>query len=826
MFESLNVSPALSRREQGWWAPSTGQAWLDILIFFFCYYLAAIISLALSTGPQHVSAWWLPNSLLLAAVLLWPTGRIGFALAAGLAAQILAESAHGIPAGLSCTFYLANITQAIIAGGVLRLITRSGCFDTLRGTVAYIGVAAVAAPAIAAIPAAFMIRHADPVASFWTAWNNWRMYGMTTHIAATPLLLTLLTPAARFPRRITGKTFVEGGVLAASVLAVGLGVFRLSEHIISGFPPILYAPLAVLIWAATRFGPRGASAAIFTLSSVALWNTLTLHGPFASETLPPDILSLQYSLLFMALPALLVAALTLQGRQASAALADNRLRLQMILDNAPFGVHTYTLEPDGRLIFAGGNRSAERILNFENRQFVGKPLEEAFPALAGTDIPREYRRVATTGHPFMLDQFSYDAGGISGVFEVNAVQTAPNCVSVFFRDISERKKAEEQKAAVERQLLQAQKIDSLGNLAGGMAHDFNNLLTIIGGFAELAMMQIDPGLPPAAPLREVLTAVERARDLTRRILAFSRNQVLEVRVHNLNREIEIWRRLLTRLIGEHIEIVLRLEGNLANVRADAGQLQHVVFNLAVNARDAMPTGGKLTIETSNLSVPPANCGLPPSPCVLLSVSDTGTGMTPETLRHAFEPFFTTKPPGKGTGLGLATAFGIIKQHGGHMDVFSSPGNGATFRIYLPACDETETASSPRVSSLTEAVPNTTILVADDEAMVRELIRNILRDAGYRVIVATSASDALRIASDRSLEIHLLLTDMVMPEMNGRELHRRVYEMRPGLPAIFISGYVEADLAAYAGSVGDISILQKPFRIPALLEKVRAALSQS
>ncbi|MFI5377828.1 MAG: PAS domain S-box protein [Tepidisphaerales bacterium] len=400
------------------------------------------------------------------------------------------------------------------------------------------------------------------------------------------------------------------------------------------------------------------------------------------------------------------------------------------------------------------------------------------------------------------------------------------------RDISERKRAEQEQSRLEQQLRQSQKMEAIGQLAGGIAHDFNNLVTVICGYAEMAIAGLPPEHAMLEPLGHVIAAGERARDLIRQILAFGRKQMLKTEVINLNTELPCTEDMIRRLIGEDIEVCTRLSPGLGNVRADASQLQQVLLNLAVNARDAMPEGGRLAIETADVTLdethPAASAEVRPGRYVVLAVSDTGCGMDRQTLAHLFEPFFTTKPPGKGTGLGLATAFGIIRQHGGHIAVSSEVGKGSTFRVYLPRVESELTSEPPQpaAASAPSAAAGETVLLVEDETTLRELVFRVLSDTGYRVLKAAGSADAQRLAAEHTGAIDLMLTDVIMPEMNGPELYDRLAPICPRMKVLFMSGYADGVLNRGAdGRHGNV-FLAKPFRIQRLLDKVREALERT
>ncbi|MEA2062960.1 MAG: PAS domain S-box protein [Gemmatimonadota bacterium] len=388
------------------------------------------------------------------------------------------------------------------------------------------------------------------------------------------------------------------------------------------------------------------------------------------------------------------------------------------------------------------------------------------------------------------------------------------------RDISEEIKLEEQ-------LRQSQKMESVGLLAGGVAHDFNNTLTPILGYADMALMGLDKKDPLYMNFKEIRNSAKRAAALTHQLLAFSRKQVLALQVVNLNETITIFNKMLHRLIREDIELVTSLEPSLGNVKADEDKVQQALMNLAVNARDAMPDGGSLTIETANVYLDEedvrADDSIQPGKYVMLSVTDNGHGMDAETLDHIFEPFFTTKERGKGTGLGLSTVYGLVKQHEGCIRVESEPGQGTSFKIYLPLTEKAETAAMEEKRDLKEASGTETVLVVEDDEMVRDLACTILRSQGYNVIEACDGHEALSKSRRKKGDIHLLLTDVIMPEMKGNELHKRLIKKRPDIKVLYMSGYTDNVIAHHGVLDPGINFLQKPFSLKGLLKKVRETL---
>lgn len=391
------------------------------------------------------------------------------------------------------------------------------------------------------------------------------------------------------------------------------------------------------------------------------------------------------------------------------------------------------------------------------------------------------------------------------------------------REASHRKEHRE----VQDQLFQAQKIEAIGQLAGGVAHDFNNLLTVINGYTEVMLEKMEANHPHRKYLEAVRKAGEHAASLTRQLLAFSRRQVLIPQVLNLNSITSGLHPMLRRLIGEDIELFTLPAKDLGSVKVDPGQIEQIILNLVVNARDAMPNGGKLTIETANVELDETylrnHATVKPGPHVMVAVSDTGNGMDEETQKHIFDPFFTTKGPGKGTGLGLSTVYGIVKQSGGSIWVYSEPGRGAAFKIYLPRVDEAPTAVESRESDANVSNASETILVVEDDASVRMLIRQTLEMKGYCVLEAENGVAGLWASEQHQGVIHLLVTDVVMPEIGGRVMAEQLTALRPDMKVLYISGYTDDAVVRHGVLDSNMTFLQKPFTPEVLTRKVREVL---
>jgi signal transduction histidine kinase/ActR/RegA family two-component response regulator len=395
-------------------------------------------------------------------------------------------------------------------------------------------------------------------------------------------------------------------------------------------------------------------------------------------------------------------------------------------------------------------------------------------------------------------------------------------IFAIFQDVTEHRLAEQRST-------EAQRLAALGRLTGGVAHDFNNLLTVIKGYSDLLLARLDENDPARRSIEEIEKAAERAAGRTRQLLAFSRKQILQPKVLELNTIVADVENMLRRLIGEDIQLAFNLDPALGRVKADPGQLEQVLLNLAVNARDAMPQGGRLIIETTNVNLDEIYArnyvGVEPGPYVMLAVSDTGCGMDKETQSQIFEPFFTTKEAGKGTGLGLSTAYGIVKQSGGNIWVYSEPGKGTTFKIYLPRVGEPSEIAETRAPATGSFRGSETILLVEDEETLRKLAREILETSGYTVLAAANANEALFLHSQHQGQIGLMVTDVVMPEMSGRELAQHIATLDSEMKVLFMSGYTDDAIVFHGVLEEGIDFLQKPFSLEALERKVREVLDK-
>jgi len=609
----------------------------------------------------------------------------------------------------------------------------------------------------------------------------------------------------------------------APILRYGVAIFSTTLALIPVLllPNIAESRLAVFAVAVMVSAWYGGWKPGLVATSFAL--TVSAYFSFSGEHTPAQYRSTMIRLTLFVVLAALICWFNAALRASQEGLRRSEINFRSLVTNAPYGI--CRCDAAGNLLDA--NPALLAMLGYSSaKELVGTHLGALYADTQQWFELADFLRSAATLNGLIVEWKRKD--GTATVVRVSGRAVADagkgRTFELFAEDVTERH-------ALEQQLRQSQKMEAVGRLAGGIAHDFNNLLMVISGYSEFLLDRLSPDPALRGPAQEIASAAVRATSLTRQLLAFSRKQMLAPKILDLNGVVTENLRMLTRVIGEDIDLVMVPAAGLGAVRADVGQIEQVIMNLAVNARDAMPAGGKLTIETSNVSLDEEyarfHAPLRPGNYVMLAISDTGVGMDTETQSHIFEPFFSTKGT-KGTGLGLSTVYGIVKQSGGYIWVYSEPSRGTTFKIYLPRVAEAAEPAQvavPAEPASPEPVTET-ILLVEDEANLRYLARQFLEKQGYRVIEAADGAAAMQIAVAHDGMIHLLLTDVIMPGMNGRELAQRISEIRPNTKVLYMSGYTENVIGRNGTLDAGVRLLQKPFTLRDLKSKVREVLDST
>src|SRR5438034_9893458 len=789
------------------------------------YFVVAKIGLRYATIGPSISPVWPPTGLAVAALVLvgpgyWPAILLG---------AFLANATTSIPvlaaAGLAC----GNTTEAILVAYLLR--SRAGqhlALDDLLGVRTLVGVAApVGALASATVGVTSLwLAHVVPEAGVWSALSLWWAGDYLGALVVVPVFLTWLTwltwagPAGvRIGRRTALELclLVGGAVLATMTIFGGLLPASLLPQ---GEYPYLLFPFVIV--AALRFGPRGASLLTMTVATLAVGYTARGGGPFIMQTVPSTDTALMLYIGILAITGLSLGPATARRERAERALREANEHLAAVIQSSPLAI--YTLDPTSTV--QTWNRAAEALHGWQAEEVIGRPLPTIAQdledhrrlrdrvlrgeALRGVEVTRRKKDGTSVNISLSVAPLHDAAALVTGMLSLAA-------------DITEMRQ-------LEVQYRQAQKMEAVGRLAGGIAHDFNNLLTAIIGTTSLVLEDLGLESRTRLDVQEIEKAAKRAAGLTRQLLIFSRQQVLEPRALDLNALVGNLEKMLHRLIGADIELRTKQAAALGAVRADPGQLEQAIVNLVVNARDAMPKGGRLTIETADIELDrryvAAHVPTQPGPYVLLAISDTGVGRDGATTARLFEPFFTTKEPGRGTGLGLATVYGIVKQSGGDIWAYSELGHGTTFKIYLPRVAETAEARESTPSAPTPAGGSETVLVVEDQEEVRKLTKRVLEARGSTELAQRNGAEALEIVARHPNRIHPMITDVVMPGMNGREVARLACARRSDLKVLYVSGYTGEAVLQHRLLEPGVAFLQKPFTPDVLARKTREVLDNT
>jgi PAS domain S-box-containing protein len=806
---------------------------LKLIVLFAVHYGAGRLALQTDLVVFAETLTWLPAGLAMAAVLLW-----GPAVWPAVAASAYAITiSDGGPVVSGVVSALSNAGGAVTGSFLLRKGGFRNSLERTRDVLLLAVLGGVVAPLVTATSGAALLKFFGrlphiSLAELWWLW--WRGDSLAI-LLLTPVILVWGTTRPGWEKR---RRWEALGVFLA-MAGVSLTVFGLWPFSRGVSPPFAYLHFPLLIWVAMRLGLHGVTAANLLLLLITGWGTAEGLGPFARTSVESTLILHWAFLGATSLSSLLLGATVREQQGTSEALRQSEERYRDFMEQSPDGIWRLELEKPLSLsltqdqqfehlaqynVLAECNDAFARMYGFKaGREMAGRRIQEFLPASdpRNVEFVRSLIRAGYQAHQVESHEMDRDGrpkyflNNIVGIIEGGKVARIWGTQ----RDITENR-------LLEDQLRQAQKMEAVGRLAGGVAHDFNNLLMVIGGHGELLRDEARGQGNMSKHAEAILKAADRAGRLTRQLLAFGRKQVLQPKVLDLNAVVNDTGKLLRRLIGEHIELRFQLQPDLGRVKADPGQIEQVLMNLAINARDAMPDGGKLTIETANVTLGEDSGREHPAPVpgdyVLVAVSDTGQGMDEKTRARIFEPFFTTKEMGQGTGLGLATVYGIVKQSGGYIWAHSELGHGSVFTVYLPRVQE---AAEATLQLSAEKLPGgtETILVAEDEQGVRELACDFLKSHGYTVLEAHDPAHALKIAQENSSRIHLLVTDVVMPGMRGTELAEHIAEINPALRVLYISGYTGNAIALQGDLAQGTYFLSKPFTREALLRKTRQVL---
>jgi PAS domain S-box-containing protein len=807
----------------GFMAGATGplNSLLRLALLAGVYYAAARLGLQYASIGQSVSLVWPPTGIALAAITLmgfrfWPGVTLG---------AFLANAATPVPLLAAAGISLGNTVEALVGAYLLRRMTGPRPqLDDLRHLRSLILIAAPVGTMCSATigPLSLGLTGALPPSALPAAAVVWWTGDLLGALVVAPVFFTWAVPAQ--PQDHT-RRLLEVVVLAvATVLVAELALGRwFGRAVLRGVDyPYLLFPF--VIWAGLRFGARGASLMTLTVAAVTVGHTTQGGGPFLGETATRTMFQVAGYLGVVAVTGLVLAAAVRWERlQATTALAQSQQRLRLALDSAHMGSWFWSVEGDTLTWDENLRRIYEldpgdQVSNYshfiqrvhpDDREFVAESVQRVLRD--GGDLNLEFRILLPDGR----------VRWISNQGEVHRDETGrPVYMAGVCVDVTERRLSEER-------LRQAHRMESAGRLAGGVAHETNNQMSVILGATDFILRRNDVPEAVRADVEFVQKAAKRTAAVTGQLLAFSRRQILKPEMLDLNAVITAWEPVLRRVMGAEYGVLLQLAPELGLVKADPGQLEQVLLNLTLNARDAMPRGGRITLETSRVVLSGAyalnkpGIDIRPGEYAMLAFSDTGHGMDKETLSHIFEPFFTTKGVGKGTGLGLSMVYGIVKQSDGYIWAYSEPGLGSTFKIYLPIksgpVGPAKEAELPFHSQAGE-----TILVVEDEPPVRHMMKRSLQNAGYRVLDTGSATEALRLLQ-LNQDVRLVLIDVILPGMDGQELANQIREQRPEVPILFTSGYTRGEIERRGLVEPGANFIQKPLTPDGLVRAVRQRL---
>src|SRR6266702_3414075 len=780
------------------------------VLLFTAYFVIAKLGLRFATIGESISPVWPPTGFAIAALLIlgwryWP---------AILAGAFLANATTHVPLLAAAAIACGNAGEALVGAYLMRGRVQLDEPGAVRNLVLFAAPGAALVSAVTGV-SALAVTGALPTGGFLSAFGLWWAGDVVGALTVAPLILSWAAPSRSFMGR---RTLLE-------MVALAIGCVLLSLLLLGRLLPLPFLPpssypyllFPLVIAAAVRAGPRGAAITTAMVALVAVGGAAQGGGPFALRTLPSTAAVLLVYIAVLAVTGLVLGAESAHRRHAESALVDAHENLRAIVQSAPLAI--YTLGPAGTVLT--WNAAAERLYGWSAAEVLGRTLPTSPDgehmilrnnvlgghALTGIEVTRRRKDGSELTLNLSLAPLHGPGGAVVGVLAIAADLTALRQLEVQYR--------------------QSQKVEAVGQLAGGIAHDFNNILTAILSTTQVLLKELPRGSRARQDVEEIADSARRAAGLTRQLLAFSRRQVLELKSLDLNALVNDQERMLRRLIPDSVELRTALSSDLGTVHADASQLEQVFMNLVVNARDAMPLGGVITITTANVDIdrPYLEGSVPvrPGRYVLLGVSDTGVGMDANTLTHVFEPFFTTKEPGKGTGLGLATVYGIVKQTGGYIWADSAPNRGAAFKIYLPRVEDAVAATLDLEAGPPSLNGKETVLLVEDEMEVLRKMRRGLEALGYTVLAAKGGPEALALAARHEGTIHLLVTDVVMPGMNGRDLALGLAATRPETRVLYVSGYPDQSVVHQGLLAPGLPFLQKPFAPDGLARRIREVL---
>jgi len=749
--------------------------------------------------------------LLLYGVELWP----GVALGAFLATQTISGDVV-----YSLMTAAGNSLEVVLAALLLQHVARfDPRIERARDVVALLVCGGIVGACSSALFGTLGLYLSDmvPVDALPRIGWKWTLGHAMGMVAVAPFVLTV---SSWWKERKQPWWCAEASALFILLSLVGAVAFWGGAGILRGYD-LEYLPFPLLVWAAFRFGVPGAASANLLTSAMAVWGTAAGWAPFASGSSSEDLLLTWSFVNVSAVTTLLLAAVVTEGRRSEEERHKSDMRYRTLIEQAADGI--FSTDALARLTDA--NSRGCDMLGLDREALLHLELADLAES-RDRDRVRSLLRDLAPGEAVISNWLvQKGSGGTTFPAEVSVKRLEDGRIQAFVRDVTER-------LALEEQLSQSQKMEAVGLLAGGIAHDFNNLLTAIIGHSDFALMRLPRDHKVRTDIEEVAKAAGRAADLTRKLLAFARKQLVEPKLLSMHDLVLNVENMLKRVLGEHIELTIRSEDEPWMVKVDPVQLEQVILNITINARDAMPRGGRLELECRNIYWSGDGTDeTSPGAYATLAAKDTGVGMDTETLSRVFEPFYTTKDRSQGTGLGLAVSYGIVKQAGGYIWATSEPGIGSTFRILLPRATELEMPAAevePFVcaphAEEGSGSGGETILLIEDEPLVRDLALEVLSSRSYQVLTARDGEEALSIARAHPTEIHLTVTDVVLPAMSGKEVARRLRETRPGLKVLFMSGYAEEQVVHRGVVEEDVAFLAKPFTPAALSEKVRLVLN--